>query len=179
MPSSTIPALDRPLNAPTILRTVADDPAAWAEEHRDALRPPVTDHGALLVRGLGLRNRAQTGAVFRGLASERMTEREALAPRVRRREGTYSPTAWPSRQPMCTHHELSHALKVPGLMLFASLTVPTIGGAEPWQAGDLLLVENIRTAHSYEPYTGAREVVLAMADPVRLAEGDPGDGSPR
>jgi alpha-ketoglutarate-dependent taurine dioxygenase len=40
---------------------------------------------------------------------------------------------------------------------------------EPWQAGDLLLVDNIRTAHSREAYTGQREVLVGMADPVQLA----------
>ena len=25
---------------------------------------------------------------------------------------------------------------------------------EPWQAGDLMLVDNVRTAHSREPYRG-------------------------
>jgi alpha-ketoglutarate-dependent taurine dioxygenase len=41
---------------------------------------------------------------------------------------------------------------------------------EPWQAGDLLLVDNVRTAHSREPYTGEREVLVGMADPVQLAD---------
>ena len=41
---------------------------------------------------------------------------------------------------------------------------------EPWQAGDLLLVDNVATAHSREPYTGPREVLVGMADPVRLAD---------
>jgi alpha-ketoglutarate-dependent taurine dioxygenase len=44
---------------------------------------------------------------------------------------------------------------------------------EPWQAGDLMLVDNIRTAHSREPYEGPREVLVAMADAVRLAECSP------
>jgi alpha-ketoglutarate-dependent taurine dioxygenase len=44
---------------------------------------------------------------------------------------------------------------------------------EPWQAGDLLLVDNVRTAHSREPYEGQREVLVAMADPVRLADCSP------
>ncbi len=34
---------------------------------------------------------------------------------------------------------------------------------EPWQAGDLLLVDNIRTAHRREPFEGRREIVVAMA----------------
>jgi alpha-ketoglutarate-dependent taurine dioxygenase len=39
---------------------------------------------------------------------------------------------------------------------------------EPWQAGDLLLVDNVRTAHAREPFDGPREVVVAMANPARL-----------
>lgn len=38
---------------------------------------------------------------------------------------------------------------------------------EPWQDGDVLLVDNLRTAHSREPYEGDREVLVALADPVR------------
>ncbi len=40
---------------------------------------------------------------------------------------------------------------------------------DAWQAGDLLLVDNIRTAHSREPFTGPRQVVVALADPVDLS----------
>ncbi len=42
---------------------------------------------------------------------------------------------------------------------------------EPWQAGDLLVVDNIRTAHGREPFEGPREIVVALADGVRLGEG--------
>jgi alpha-ketoglutarate-dependent taurine dioxygenase len=44
---------------------------------------------------------------------------------------------------------------------------------EPWQAGDLMLVDNIRTAHSREPYEGPREVLVGMADAVRLVDCSP------
>ena len=44
---------------------------------------------------------------------------------------------------------------------------------EPWQAGDLLVVDNVRTAHSREPFEGPREVLVAMADAVRLADCSP------
>ncbi|GLZ52634.1 TauD/TfdA family dioxygenase [Actinomycetospora sp. NBRC 106378] len=39
---------------------------------------------------------------------------------------------------------------------------------EPWQAGDLLVLDNIRTAHGRDAYEGDRTVVVGMADPVRL-----------
>jgi alpha-ketoglutarate-dependent taurine dioxygenase len=44
---------------------------------------------------------------------------------------------------------------------------------EPWQAGDLMLVDNVRTAHSREPFAGPREVLVAMTDAVRLADCSP------
>jgi hypothetical protein len=39
---------------------------------------------------------------------------------------------------------------------------------QPWQTGDLLLVDNLRTAHSREPFEGPREVLVAMADPIKV-----------
>jgi hypothetical protein len=38
----------------------------------------------------------------------------------------------------------------------------------PWQPGDVLLVDNLRTAHNREPYTGDRQMVVVHADPVEL-----------
>ncbi|MEV6836867.1 TauD/TfdA family dioxygenase [Streptomyces sp. NPDC051133] len=105
------------------------DAPGWAAEHRAALRALVTEHGALVVRGLDLRRTDQVGAVFTRLAGDLMTEREAFAPREAHGPGLYSSTTWPDNQPMCMHHELSYALEVPGLMLFACLTAPGEGGA--------------------------------------------------
>ena len=116
---------------PPILRVAATgDPARWAAEHRNALRTFVAEHGSLLVRGLGLRDAAETEAVFRQLGSL-MTEREAFASRRRYSEGVYSSSKWPPNQHMCVHHELSYALEFPSLMLFACLVAPTSGGETP------------------------------------------------
>lgn len=40
----------------------------------------------------------------------------------------------------------------------------------PWRSGDLLLVDNLRTAHSREPFDGPREVLAALGDPVLLSD---------
>ncbi|MEU6370187.1 TauD/TfdA family dioxygenase [Streptomyces sp. NPDC046931] len=40
--------------------------------------------------------------------------------------------------------------------------------SEPWQAGDVLVVDNLRTAHSREAYRGERDIVALFGDPVRL-----------
>ncbi|WP_171111125.1 MULTISPECIES: TauD/TfdA family dioxygenase [unclassified Streptomyces] len=107
----------------------AGDAAAWASEHRPTLRGLVTEHGALLVRGLGLGDTGQVGTVFHRLAPELMTDKEAFAPRDTYAPGVYSSTAWPANQPMCMHHELSYSHRPPGLLLLACLTAPATGGA--------------------------------------------------
>jgi alpha-ketoglutarate-dependent taurine dioxygenase len=124
-------SVDRQLGKPPILRVEATgDAARWAAEHRNALRAFVAEHGSLLVRGLGLRNAAETEAVFRQLGSL-LTEREAFAPRRRYAEAVYSASKWPPNQPMCMHHELSYTVEPPGLMLFACLVAATRGGETP------------------------------------------------
>jgi alpha-ketoglutarate-dependent taurine dioxygenase len=35
----------------------------------------------------------------------------------------------------------------------------------PWREGDLLLIDNMLTAHARNPFTGPRKIVVAMADP--------------
>ncbi|SDM86650.1 TauD/TfdA family dioxygenase [Allokutzneria albata] len=127
------------------------DAAGWAERNREALYEVVARHGAVLVRGLGLRGAEDplagssmgaedplagssmdagvAGVVLRTLGTELMAEREAFATRDSHGDGVYSSSKWPPNQPMCMHHELSYALEFPGLMLFACLSAPTEGGA--------------------------------------------------
>jgi alpha-ketoglutarate-dependent taurine dioxygenase len=128
--STSLLDLDLQPGKPPMLRVDATrDGPGWAAEHRDALRAVVAEHGCVLVRGLGLRDAAETGAVFQRLATGLMTEKEAFAARRTYADGVYSSSKWPSNQPMCMHHELSYALEFPNLMLFACLTAPTGGGA--------------------------------------------------
>src|SRR6266540_6768176 len=119
--STSLLNVDVQRGKPPMLRVNAtDDAPRWSAEHRDALRAAVTEHGSLLVRGLGLRDVAETEAVFRQLGSP-MTEKEAFAARRSYSHGVYSSSKWPPNQPMCMHHELSYALEFPCVMLFACL----------------------------------------------------------
>ncbi|MFE5942847.1 TauD/TfdA family dioxygenase [Streptomyces sp. NPDC056480] len=54
---------------------------------------------------------------------------------------------------------------------YADLTV-----RRPWETGDLMVVDNLRTAHSREAYTGQRQVLVAMADPFRPPPPDRSSG---
>jgi alpha-ketoglutarate-dependent taurine dioxygenase len=132
MPLSTTPSLNVNLQPgkPALLHAVPTGGApTWAAEHGAALRATALEHGAVLVRGLGVRDIGETTDVFRALGTELMTEQEPFAPRQSHSGGVYTSTKWPSHQPMCMHHELSYTLRFPGLMLFACLQAPTHGGA--------------------------------------------------
>lgn len=39
----------------------------------------------------------------------------------------------------------------------------------PWQAGDVVLIDNMLTAHARAPFVGPRRVLVAMADPVHAS----------
>src|SRR2546427_8939678 len=129
-PTSLLDVDMRPGKPPLLRVEAPGDSPRWAAEHRDALRAVVAEQGSLLVRGLRLRDAAETEAVFRRLGSL-MSEKEAFAPRRRYSEGVYSSSKWPPNQPMCMHHELSYTLDLPGLMLFACLVAPDDAGATP------------------------------------------------
>ena len=321
IPSAVLDLELRP-GRPLVLRADPDgDAPAWAAAHRRALREVLLEHGAVLVRGLGIGDAATAGDVFGALVDSLVPEREAFAPRRPLGGDVLSATPWPANQAMCMHPELSYGVEVPGLVLFACLEAPSRGGAtgvadsaavlealpedlvsrferegwllvrsytgeigasvaeafgtddrsaveeycrahaietdwladgtlrtrqrrsavvrhpvtgrrcwfnqiaflnewtldpevreylvdvygedglpfttrfgdgepagedvvarinavyeahtvrEPWQAGDLLVVDNIRCAHDRQPYEGTREVVVGLADPVRPADG--------
>src|SRR5213594_3362621 len=129
-PTSLLRVDPRPGKPPMLQAEAAGDAPRWAADHRAALRAVLAEHGSLLVRGLGLRDAAETEAVFRQLGSL-MTEREAFAPRQRYAQGVYSASKWPPNQHMCMHHELSYAVELPSLMLFACLVASAGGGETP------------------------------------------------
>jgi alpha-ketoglutarate-dependent taurine dioxygenase len=128
-PASLLDVDLRPGGPPVLHAGAPGDPAAWAAEHRAALRAAVVEHGSVLVRGLGLADAGTVADVATRLTDRLVVEREAFAPRQPHPGGLYSATPWPANQPMCMHHELSYALEFPGLLLFACLTAPAEGGA--------------------------------------------------
>src|SRR3954447_10560324 len=118
-----------PGRLPVLEVDAAGDGDDWVAGQRSALRGLVAEHGALMLRGLGLRDAAGVPAVVAALGARPVTEREAFASRQRYAEGIYSSSTWPANQPMCMHHELSYRLEIPGLLLFACVTAPASGGA--------------------------------------------------
>ncbi|GHI97899.1 non-ribosomal peptide synthetase family protein [Streptomyces olivaceus] len=104
------------------------DPAARATAHRAPALAALAASGAVMLRGVDARTPADVARVAAALGIEPLTEREGFAPRTALAPGVYSGSHWPAEDPMCMHHELSHAATVPGTLLFACLTAPDSGG---------------------------------------------------
>lgn len=116
---------------PPVIRAVpdVDGPAGWLRARLLEIEEVVDRCGAVLVRGLGVRDRRTATEASRALLGELYAEREPFAPRTRHPGGLYSATDWPPDQPMCMHHELSYAREVPARQIFCCLTAPGSGGA--------------------------------------------------
>ena len=129
-PASLLDVDLQPGSPAMLAAETAGDALGWADQHRDALRAVVAEHGAVLVRGLGLQDAAQIAGVFHRIAANSlMSERETFAPRRVYADGVYSASKWPPNQQMCMHNELSYALEFPGLLMYACLTAAASGGA--------------------------------------------------
>src|SRR5260370_31267688 len=68
-PSSIFNVDLQPGKLPILHVKAIGEPPCWAAEHRDRLLAFVAERGALLVRGLGLRDASGIEAVFRRLGS--------------------------------------------------------------------------------------------------------------
>ena len=129
-PSRPLDVRREPGRPPLLIADSHGDPVGWATHHAPALRSAVVAHGAVLVRGLGLRDEAGVGATFRALApGGLLPERESFAPRQAYPGGVHSATKWPAQQQMCAHHEFSYGMQFPGTMMFACLMAASTGGA--------------------------------------------------
>ncbi len=122
------PVIDLGVVAAVTADVSAGDAEQWLGQHRSWLRAAVGEHGALLVRGVGLGDRAAVVAGAGRLFDEAYVEREGFAHRGGYGPGVYSSSAWADYLPMCMHHEMSYARSFPGLMMFGCLAVGESGG---------------------------------------------------
>ncbi|MGY0057915.1 TauD/TfdA family dioxygenase [Streptomyces sp. LZ34] len=100
----------------------------WIGERQEALEAALLRHGAVLIRGLGVRDAAALGRVAERFLGTTMPETEAFARRQPLGGPVASSLEWPPDQPMCMHHELSYALEFPRLLAIGCFTPPTSGG---------------------------------------------------
>ncbi|MHC3455299.1 MULTISPECIES: TauD/TfdA family dioxygenase [Streptomyces] len=136
-PSASVMDLDLDLTrnpgAPLVLRTPElpdlDTALDWLRAHRDAIRAELLNSGALLLRGLPVRDAADFALARDVLIEQRAGYKEKATPRTDFGEGVFSSTDLPAVQPIRLHNENSYTLDFPGTLLFCCVTAPEEGGA--------------------------------------------------
>ena len=128
-PSTSLTTHSGPGQPPIVIAEGTPDSAQWVRSHSDEIRRLIAQHGVLVVRGLNVRTEVDLRDVVGYLSPTLLVEKEAFASREAHPTGIYSSSAWPAKQQMCMHHELSYRLEFPGLMAFAYVDAPTAGGS--------------------------------------------------
>jgi alpha-ketoglutarate-dependent taurine dioxygenase len=104
---------------------------AWLESVAQPLKAALHEHGALYLRGLPIADVDDFAAVRDQLIPAATPYREKATPRSDFGRGVFSSTDLPAPQRIQMHNENSYTLTFPGLLVFACLTAPALGGATP------------------------------------------------
>ncbi|MFC5826543.1 TauD/TfdA family dioxygenase [Nonomuraea insulae] len=115
--------------------------AEWVGEYRALLTEVLLRHGAVLVRGLGVRDAALLGQLSAQLMESTVMDREAFARRHPLGNSVFSSLEWPPDQPMCMHHEQSYLLEVPRLLAIGCFAAPDSGGITGLADAEAVLAE--------------------------------------
>ncbi|MFJ1608560.1 TauD/TfdA family dioxygenase [Streptomyces sp. NPDC088253] len=101
----------------------------WLSAHRTQIRQELLRSGALMLRGLGVRDTAGFARLRDVLIPQSAGYKEKATPRTDFGEGVFSSTDLPAMQPIRLHNENSYTLDFPGTLLFGCITAPEEGGA--------------------------------------------------
>ena len=102
---------------------------AWLTAQRPAIQAELHRSGAVMLRGLPVRDAATFAQARDALIAERAGYKEKATPRTDFGEGVFSSTDLPAVQPIRLHNENSYTLDFPGVLLFGCVTAPGTGGA--------------------------------------------------
>jgi alpha-ketoglutarate-dependent taurine dioxygenase len=103
----------------------------WLSTVKSDLRRALDAEGAVLIRGIPVRNEADFGRVRDVVIRQRAQYKEQATPRTSFGDDVYSSTDFPADQRIMLHNENSYTLSFPGLLLFGCLESAEEGGATP------------------------------------------------
>ncbi|WP_052850413.1 TauD/TfdA family dioxygenase [Streptomyces avicenniae] len=111
--------------APLTLVSTGDD---WLLNAADDIRSTVLTQGAVLVRGLDIREPGDLAAVRESLGVQRYRATELFGQRTVYGDGVTSPIEWPAERELCPYQEETFSTIVPRITLTACVRPPETGG---------------------------------------------------
>jgi alpha-ketoglutarate-dependent taurine dioxygenase len=120
---------DRPAGAPLTVPVDGGDPGMFVAAHREELRALLLRHGAVLLRGLDWDDTEALATTRTALGAASASAREWFAARRDLGGQVYTTPEWEPEREMCLHHEQSHSVEFPRLLVFGCLRPADDGGA--------------------------------------------------
>ena len=103
----------------------------WLSAMKSDLRRALDTEGAVLIRGIPVRDEADFGRIRDVVIRQRAEYKEQATPRTSFGDDVYSSTDFPADQRIMLHNENSYTLSFPGSLLFGCLESAEEGGATP------------------------------------------------
>lgn len=104
--------------------------ANWIEQNINVINENLLKHGAILLRGFGVKSAEGFGQAIDKLG-ETLPYKERSSPRTAVAGNVYTSTEYPPDQEIFFHNENSYAHRFPRKLYFYCLVEPQIGGATP------------------------------------------------
>lgn len=123
-PEDAIPVLIKPGGGGVNL-------AEWAGARREFVEGLLSEHGALLFRGFGLREAEEFEQFVRAVSGEPLEYRERTSPRSAVAGRVYTSTDYPAAASIFPHNESSYNATFPMKIFFFCHTPPGQGGSTP------------------------------------------------
>ncbi len=108
-----------------------DDAPAWLAAAMPRLEPDLLRAGAVLFRGLPLREAEHFRAAVAALAPSLRDYAGGTSPRSQVADGVYTSTEYPKHLEIPLHNEMSYASRWPGRLYFFCAQEPQAGGETP------------------------------------------------
>jgi alpha-ketoglutarate-dependent taurine dioxygenase len=117
---------------PPTVRCLAPGLAAevWAAKYRSAIEGLLAEHGAILLRGFGIKHAHAFDALAASLVSTLYGDYGDL-PHEKDADRVYKSTPYPAEQAILFHHESSHMPQWPSRQFFCCIQPASGGGATP------------------------------------------------
>ncbi|QJB30477.1 TauD/TfdA family dioxygenase [Chitinophaga oryzae] len=101
----------------------------WYVRNREEIDAMLLDKGALLLKNIEIRERADFNAIVSGIGEKPMAYMDGTTPRTNLGENVYTSTEYDANQIIHLHNELSYSAQWPSRIMFCCLMAAESGGA--------------------------------------------------
>lgn len=142
---------------------------AWVDANRETLSAQLSAHGAILLRGFGIKSDQDFDQLIQAFAWPNFTYADSLSNAVRhnRTERVFTANEAPADVSIFLHHEMAQTPVFPSRLLFYCEQAADAGGATPICRSDILLERLLEQAPEFVAKCIAKGVRYSQTMPLQ------------